>query len=117
MGMGDVQARFAAVRANDGTVAALIRDECASAAKAINAAVVGEPTELQAVLQFLEQAAHVGLRSFRDTPVTEQAEQQEAPVNTAEGQGTTDDAGTTQARAKSTKGRAKGKVSEETSPS
>lgn len=109
MGMADTRARFSALQATDGTVAAVIRDACQEAAEKINASVQGESTELQAVLQMLEQAAHVGLRAFRTTDVAEQPDtQQEAPgANAAKGSGAADSTGAPQARAKTSRSKAK----------
>jgi hypothetical protein len=81
VGMGDVPARFAGLQAKAGTVAAVVRDECRRAAEAINDAVQGEPTELQAVLQFLEQAAHAGLRGFGELEASEPDEAPQEPAN------------------------------------
>lgn len=108
MGMGDVRARFSALQADDGSVAAVIRDACSEAAEKINAAVQGETTELQAVLQFLEQAAHVGLRAFSSVPVAKQPEQgTEEPANTG-GQ----DGGEEPAPKTGTRSRAKAKAAD-----
>jgi hypothetical protein len=78
MGVTDIKERFSGLQVEADSVAAVIRDACQEAAEKINAVVAGEPTELQAVLQFLEQAAHAGFRGFRGV---EPVKAEEAPAD------------------------------------